>query len=210
MSDILRQVEEDIRKERYSKFWNEYRFYIILVFIILIVSGVGYQTYTSLDKMKNEEIVEIYLEATNDESLKYSKEIFEKIQNSDNKYLSGLAELRIANIIVDKGNYDNKTQTLEKIIANKSYDPIINDLALYFLLMIKLEDPDENSFMKHLNEEKLEISEFKYLFKELIAIRKLLSGDLSNSQKGFQNLVDNPDTPITIKNRALKFINLVN
>ena len=210
MSDILRQVEEDLRKERYSKFWNEYRFYIILVFIILIVSGVGYQTYTSLDKMKNEEIVEIYLEATNDESLKYSKEIFEKIQNSDNKYLSGLAELRIANIIVDKGNYDNKTQILEKIIANKSYDPIINDLALYFLLMIKLEDPDENGFMKYLNEEKLEISEFKYLFKELIAIRKLLSGDLSNSQKGFQNLVDNPDTPLTIKNRALKFINLVN
>ena len=61
MSDILRQVDEDLRKDRLLKIWSLYKIYIVGSIFILLISLSGYQYYLSINQSKNEAIVEQYI-----------------------------------------------------------------------------------------------------------------------------------------------------
>ena len=63
MSDILRQVDEDLRKEKLSNLFKKYGLYVILTLVIIIGSVIGYQVIVSIDKSKNEKLIETYIKA---------------------------------------------------------------------------------------------------------------------------------------------------
>ena len=58
MSDILRQVDEDLRKEKLSNLFKRYGLYVILTLVIIIGSIIGYQVMVSIDKSNNEKLIE--------------------------------------------------------------------------------------------------------------------------------------------------------
>ena len=65
MSDILRQVDEDLRKERLTSLWNRFKIYIISITLLLIISVSVYQ-YLEISKY-NEKVstIENYYKASN-------------------------------------------------------------------------------------------------------------------------------------------------
>ena len=208
MSDILRQVDEDLRKERLSNLWKKYGLYLVAFIIVIVLTVVGYQLKASIDKSKNENLLEIYIESANSESFNQQLLMLETITNSKNIHLSGLADLKIANLFIENKNIEKGLIKLEEIAANQNYDIIINDLATYLLLMIKIDELSEGRFMEQINTVNVQNSKFKYLFMELISIKKLLIGKNKESTKGFQELIDLIDTPADIKTRAIKFIEI--
>ena len=52
MSDILRQVDEDLRKEKLSNIWKRYGIYAIFLIVIIIVIVIGFQLKVSLINQK--------------------------------------------------------------------------------------------------------------------------------------------------------------
>tara|TARA_A100001035_G_C27731080_1_gene476778 strand:+ start:50 stop:682 length:633 start_codon:yes stop_codon:yes gene_type:complete len=210
MSDILRQVDEDLRKERLSNLWKKYGIYAITFVVLIFVVVAGYQIISSSDKAKNEKLLEIYLEAKNSKIVDDKISLFEELLESKNEYLSGMAELRISSLNIEKGNIDEGLLGLENIKNNKNYDPIIKDLALYLFLIFQIDILSEEKFMNHINKEMIKESKYNYLFKELISIKKLLLGKSLESKNGFKELLNLADTPSHIKVRAKKFIEIAN
>ena len=49
MSDILRQVDEDLRKEKLTSLWNRFKIHIISVLFLIIISVSVYQ-YLEISK----------------------------------------------------------------------------------------------------------------------------------------------------------------
>ncbi len=209
MSDILRQVDEDLRKEKLSNLWSRYGLYLVSAVIIIILAVVGYQLKNYSDKKYNEELVEEYLNAANAQNIHDKLSLYENLLGSKNEYLSGMAELRIASLELEKGNLEQSLFILEKIINNKDYEPIIRDLATYLLLISNINELGKDEFMNHLDEEKVQESNFRFLFKELISIKNLLLGNKEESKKGFKELIEIFDTPTEIKIRANKFIEII-
>ena len=136
MSDILRQVDEDLRKERIIQLLKSYGIYIIVAIVVIIVTIISYQLVISKNKSENERLVEIYIQAESIENSNQKLEKFSELINAQNEYLSGLAELKVANFYINNGNIEKALESLDNIIDNQKYDPIINDLSLYFMLMI--------------------------------------------------------------------------
>ena len=209
MSDILRQVDEDLRKERIIQLLKSYGIYIIVTIVVIIVSIISYQLVISKNKSENERLVEIYIQAESIKNSNQKLEKFSELINAQNEYLSGLAELKVANFYINNDNIEKALESLDNIIDNQKYDPIINDLSLYFMLMIKLEKISYEEFSSYIDDEMIEISKFKYLFKELIAIKNFLNGNADDARKRFQNLISDPDIPLEINTRAIKFIELI-
>ena len=210
MSDILRQVDDDLRKDKLHNLWNKYGLYAISSLLIIVVIIIVYQVKNYTDKINNETLLEIYINASNEENTFLQISQFEELKNSNNTYLSGMAEFKIANLQIEKGNIQQGLTDLQEIIKNERYDPIINDLATYLLLVKKINDFTEDELMTFIDDDMLKESRFKFLFKELISIKKILHGKNDEGKKGFQELVDNPDTPIEIRIRATKFIEIAN
>ena len=208
MSDIIRQIDEDLRREKLSKLWNKYGLYAVSTIIVIVFTVIGYQLNVSISKSKNEILVETFIKATNDNNFIEQIPLYEEIISSNNEYLSGLAALRTSNLQVQNGNIEEGYSTLEKIAENIEYDIIIRDLATYLLFMAKMEDPDDLASNLNLTNERIESSPFKYSFLEIIAVRKLILGDYAEAKKDFEDLISNLDLPIEIRNRAIKFIEL--
>ena len=51
MSDILRQVDEELRQDRLINLWKRYRVYLIGGLILLIGSVLGYQINKSVNQL---------------------------------------------------------------------------------------------------------------------------------------------------------------
>jgi len=52
MSDIFREVDEDLRKERYSVLWSKYGWFVIALAILIVVGTAGYRGYQYLSAQK--------------------------------------------------------------------------------------------------------------------------------------------------------------
>ncbi len=209
MSDILRQVDEDIRKERISTLWKKYGLYLILVVVLIITAVLGFQINKSINISNNEKIVESYLSATTNKNFSEAKSKVEKLISLDNKYISSLSELKISNLLIEEGNEAEGVLILERIIQNNSYDQLIKDTATYFLLMLKIDELTEDQIKIYLTDEKIENSNFKYLFKELLGIKSLLLNDKTNAIQRLSHIVESLEAPLDIKIRANKFLELI-
>ena len=208
MSDILRQVDEDLRKDRLLKLWTSYKIYIVGSILITLISLSGYQYYLSSTQSKNEAIVEQYINSINLIDANASIQQLLELNEVDNSFIKGLAQLKRAELYFVTENNDQAIELLESISTDESLNLIIRDLALYKYLMIQLDDLDKDLYFEIIDSQNLKVSKFKYLFRELKALKYLIEGDRINSLEIFESIISDENSPIDLKTRSEKFINI--
>jgi len=209
MSDILRQVDEELRQDRLLNLWRRYRVYLIGGLILLIGSVLGYQINKSVNHSFYEDEVEKYIGSSDLVDFNQTIENLGKIENSNQLLISDIAQIKIAAILMENGKIqESKTKLLEIINEGKA-DAILTDLAIYFYLMSSLNDMSIDEINKYLTMNKLENSSFKYVFKETIAIKNLLTGNKKLSKEKFDELINDKNTPRDIVIRATKFLDTI-
>ena len=206
MSDILRQVDEELRQDRLLNLWRRYRVYLISGLIILIGSVLGYQISKSVNQSFYEEEVEKYIGSSDLVDSNQMIENLGEIENSNQLLISGIAQIKIATLLMENGKIQESKAKLLEIINEDKTDDIITDLAIYFYLMSNLNDMAMDEINIYIDTDKLENSSFKFLFKETIAIKNLLSGKIQISKEKFDELINDANTPRDIVIRATKFL----
>jgi len=208
MSDILRQVDEDLRKERLTSLWNRFKIYIISITLLLIISVSVYQ-YLEISKY-NEKVstIENYYKASNNGSI---DEILGKLEiiKTTNEFSQNLIDLKMADIHLVKGNTDLGLEKLEQIFKSKNKS-IFGDLALYKYLMLKIDEVtlnEVNNLIKNFNSKE---NNFNYLFSELVGIKNIIDGQYSEGKIIFESLLNDANVSNEIKIRAEKYINIIN
>ena len=209
MSDILRQVDEELRQDRLINFWRRYRVYLIVGLILLIGSVLGYQINKSVNQSFYEDEVEKYISSSDLVDFNQTIENLSKIESSNQLLISDIAQIKIAAILMENGKIQESKNTLLEIINEGKTDTILTDLAIYFYLMSSLNDMPIDEINKYLTNNKLENSSFKYLFKETIAIKNLLVGNIELSKEKFDELINDINTPRDIVIRSTKFLDTI-
>ena len=208
MSDILRQVDEDLRKERFKSLWNRFKMYIISITLLLIISVSVYQ-YLEISKY-NEKVstIENYYKATNNVSVDVMLGKLEKIKTS-NEFSQNLIDLKMADIHLVKGDIELGLEKLEQIFKSKNKS-ILGDLALYKYLMLKIDEvtlDEVNNLIENFNSKE---NKFNHLFSELLGIKNIIDGQYSEGKIIFESLLNDVSVSSEIKIRAEKYINIIN
>ena len=208
MSDILRQIDADLRKDRLLKIWKTYWVYIVGIIVGLLVILTSYQLYLSSTQSKNEKIVEQYINAVNSGDASNTIDLLSELDDSSNSYIKGFAKLKKAELYMILDDEESAVPILESIFNDSSLDEIIRDLALYKYLMFQIDIVADEKFNELINARDLQKSRFKFLFKELQALKVLISGDKMKSSSLFQGILDDLEFPTDIKTRAEKFLKI--
>ena len=208
MSDILRQVDEDLRKERLTSLWNRFKIYIISITLLLIISVSVYQ-YLEISEY-NEKIstIESYYKASNNGSIDEMLGMLETIKAS-NEFSQNLIDLKMADIHFVKGDIDLGLEKLEQIFKSKNKS-ILGDLALYKYLMLKIDEvtlDEVNNLIENFNSKE---NNFNYLFSELVGIKNIIDGQYLEGKIIFESLLSDARVSNEIKIRAEKYINIIN
>ncbi|MBD1141921.1 hypothetical protein IDH31_02060 [Pelagibacterales bacterium SAG-MED32] len=209
MSDILRQVDEELRQDRLLKIWRRYRVYLIGGLLLIIGSVLGYQVNKSVNQSFYEDEVEKYISTSDLVDFEQTIENLGKIENSNQLLISGISKIKIATVLMENGRTQESKSKLLEIINDGRVDILVTDLAIYFYLMSNLNELPIDEMNTYLTNNKLENSSFKYLFKETLAIKYLLAGNINLSQEKFNQLINDQNTPRDIVIRATKFLDTI-
>ena len=209
MSDILMQVDEDLRKDRLLKIWKSYGIYIVgsILGLLLILSG--YQYYLFSSKSKNEKFVEQYINALNEKDKVNAINLLDELDGSDNSYIKGLAKLKKVDLYASLDEHESALNILQEVFNDSSLDSIIRDLALYKYLMIQINVIDDEEFIQIIDDSNVDEGNFRYLFNELKALKALIIQDKEKGLELFQNILNDPDAPQDIKDRSKKFLTIL-
>ena len=208
MSDILRQVDEDLRKERLKSLWNRFKIYIISTTLLLIISVSVYQYLEISEYNEKVSTIESYYKASNNGSIDQMLGKLEIIKTS-NEFSQNLVDLKMADILIVKGDIERGSEKLEQIFKSKNQS-ILGDLALYKYLMLKIDEitlNEVNSLIENFNSRE---NSFNYLFQELVGIKNLIDGQYSQGKIIFESLLSDTNVSNEIKIRAEKYINIIN
>ena len=206
MANIFREVDEDIRKERYINLFRKYGVYVIAIIVIIVGTLAGIQFYSGHQVNKNEMLFAEYINIIENNS----DDTLEKLSdsgNTSNLFLNGMYLLKRSDLLVASGQIDQATLLLSEAIENNALNKIHNDVAIYKLLMINIETLSIEEIKSYQNKLISEVDAF-YLTEELIAIKFLIEGQKEDAIKKFSELSTNNSVPIEIKNRSAVFIKI--
>jgi|AACY02.1.fsa_nt_gi hypothetical protein len=206
MANIFREVDEDIRKERYINLFRKYGVYVIAIIVIIVGTLAGIQFYSGYQVNKNEMLFAEYINIIENNS----DDTLEKLSdsgNTSNLFLNGMYLLKRSDLLVASGQIDQATLLLSEAIENNALNKIHNDVAIYKLLMINIETLSIEEIKSYQNKLISEVDAF-YLTEELIAIKFLIEGQKEDAIKKFSELSTNNSVPIEIKNRSAVFIKI--
>lgn len=206
MANIFREVDEDIRKERYINLFRKYGVYVIAIIVIIVGTLAGIQFYSGYQVNKNEMLFAEYINIIENNS----DDTLEKLSDSgetSNIFLNGMYLLKRSDLLVASGQVDQATLLLSEAIENNALNKIHNDVAIYKLLMINIETLSIEEIKSYQNKLISEVDAF-YLTEELIAIKFLIEGQKEDAIKKFSELSTNNSVPIEIKNRSAVFIKI--
>ncbi len=208
MANIFREVDEDIRKERYINLFRKYGVYGIGIIIIIVGTLAGIQYYSSYQINKNEILFEEYINIIENNS----EDAFDQLSDTSdtsNSFLNGMKVLKKSDLLIAMDQIDEATFLLNEAIENKSLNKIHHDVAIYKLLMINIETFSLEEIKSYQNKLITEVDAF-YLTEELIAIKFLIEGKKEEAIKKFTELSVENNVPIEIKNRSVVFIKIAN
>ena len=208
MANIFREVDEDIRKERYINLFRKYGVYVIAIIVIIVGTLAGIQFYSGYQVNKNEMLFAEYINIIENNS----DDTLEKLSDSgetSNIFLNGMYLLKRSDLLVASGQIDQATLLLSEAIENNALNKIHNDVAIYKLLMINIETLSIEEIKSYQNKLISEVDAF-YLTEELIAIKFLIEDQKEDAIKKFSELSTNNSVPVEIKNRSAVFIKIAN
>ncbi len=206
MSDILRQVDEELRQDRLITLWKKYRIYIVGMLILIIGGVFGYQINKSVNQSYYEKTVEKYIAIAGIKNLNESIKNLSEIEGDNQLFISSIAKIKAANLLMENGNTEESMNKLKEIINDDNSDKLVADIATYFYLMSNLNEINKDEINIYITSERENNSSLKYLFKEAIAIKNLLSGNIDLSKEYFNDLSNDTNAPREIAIRASKFL----
>ncbi len=208
MSNILRQVDEDLRKDKLTSLWNRFKTYIILTILLLVISVLFFQYLKISEYNEKVSTIENYYKSLNDESIDEMLDNLEEI-NISNEFSKNLIYLKMADLHIVNGDIDLGLEKLAGIFKSKNKS-IFGDLALYKYVMLKIDEitlSEVNNLIENFNSKE---NNFNNLFLELIGIKNIIDGQYSEGKIIFESLINDESVSNEIKIRAEKYINIIN
>ena len=189
--EIISEIEEDLQKERFKKYWKNYGKYISLLIVFIIVSVGGWQIYEFIEKRRNIEASNIFLnilDVSKEDTEKAIEEI-DKIKNLPNGY-ELLIKFQKANLFIKNNQITDAVLLFNQIHQDKSIDKNYRDIAV--LLSIMHQYKQENSIVK-LDNIISTNEHFAMLAKELKAYILYDDGKIKGAQNILEEILNSPN-----------------
>jgi hypothetical protein len=203
VSDIFREVEEDVRRERFEKLWKQYGDYAIAAFAVLIIAIAGWQFWKYYHGQQIVRASNAYATATQTASggdpATAAGEFGTLAKDAPGGY-AVLARLQQANSLMSAGDTINAVAIYKEIEGGK--DPSLAAVARLrhaWAVVDSASVAQVTTILAPLNDP---ASEWKYAAREALAYSEYHNGDAAAAVSLFNGLAANTNAPQNLRQRA--------
>ena len=203
MSDIFREVEEDVRKERLEKLWKAYGDYAIALMAVIILSVAGYELWLRYEDAQRARASSAFVAAQHVTNPVQAASAFETLSRTAPGGYGELAKLGEANVLPATGRV-NDAIALYKDVAGSDVGPLgaTARLRAAWLEADNASYADLATLLAPIN---TPTSPWRQMAREVLAYSDYKAGKNMVAGAAFAALANDPESPDALKNRARAF-----
>jgi hypothetical protein len=204
VSDIFREIDEELRRDNLLKLWKQYGKYVIAaVVVVLVVAGgiAAWRDHLAAERRAQSVRYSGALALVRDGKDADAAKAFTGIANDGGGY-GVLATFDQAELLAKSGDRKGAVAIFDRIAGSSSYDPEIRDMALLMSVMQSLPEGDPQALIKRLEPLTTPGNAFHATALELTAAARLKSGDKAGALQLYRNLADDLGAPQGLRARA--------
>ncbi len=205
MSDIFREVDDDIRRERFKKLWDRFGIYVIALAVAIVVVTAGYRIYVYLEEKRAEEAGDKFtaaLQLAADGKHAEAVDALSAIVADGSGGYPVLARFRMATEKVATGDKAGAVTELDSVSNDGSAQPLIRDMARLRAALILVETSNLADVEARIGNLAATGNPWRNTARELLGLAAWRAGDLAAARKYFQQISDDQEKPRDIAQRA--------
>ena len=203
--DLLRQVEDELRRERLEKIWKQYGTYIIIA-AALIVAGVAGFKYWEGRKIAEAQAsgtrYEDALQLLNEKKDGSAEKEFEKLAGDGTGGYRALAQLQVAGLLAKEGKKAEALAAYDALAASSNGDVVLREFARLQAAGLRIGDSDFTDIENQLTPLMADTSAWRYSARELLGLAAFKAGKTSEARSILTPLLVDQQTPQSVSERA--------
>lgn len=204
MSDIIREVDEELRRERFEKLWQHYGGYIVGAALLIVLAVAGWRAwdwYETRAAAKSGARFEAALQLLNEGKRFEAEAAFNAIAKEGTAGYRLLARFRAA---AEAAKTDSAAGVIayEALAADSSVDPALRELAKLHTGLILVDTAPASEIAARLEPLTAPQAPFRHSAREVLGLAHYRAGDRAKAQKIFTEIAADPETPAAMRKRA--------
>jgi len=213
--EFLKEVQNDIRKEKLLQLWKQYGKQVtgVVVGIIILVSGYNFWSY--YEKNKRTQMAEKLIAAQDfigQGETEKAQTILSSLAIESHSAYQPLALFQKAGLLLQLGQKPEEIlQTYQQLSANTKIDPLWRSLATLLGVMVSIDQPNAkvDDLLAQLAPITTDQNPWRYLANEMKGVLLHRKGDNTQAAEIFAKLVQDNQTPSGISMRARLMVQIV-
>ena len=212
MSDIFREVDEEIRKERYASLWKKYGPYVIGAAVALVLGVAGYQGWQQWQRSQAIEASNAYADAVAQAEAGNVEPALQQFGEMSEPGASGyglLAAFREAELRAQQGDVEAAVGIWNRIAGSSGTPQPFGDLATIFAVQHRIDDGDPAALAQRLQPLAEGNGAFRWTAVELQAFLAREQGDSERAVELYRQIADASNVPPAQRQRATQMLALL-
>lgn len=215
MGDLFREIDEELRQERFEKLWQSYGKYAIGIGVVLVLAVVGWKSWDhysvsqrQAQSMQFSTASRLLAEGKKTEAAA----LFASLAEGASGGYKTLARFHQAALRADSGDKAGALSIYDTLAKDTSLDATMRQAADVFAVMLGLDDAaaDLGELAGRLEPLMADGSAWRHAARELAGLVALRQNDSKLAREQFQKIADDPAAPQGMRARAVQILAVVN
>ncbi len=205
MSDLLREVQEDIRRDQLKNLWDRFGLYVIGLVLAILVCTAGYLGWKAWSQAQAEKVSARYNQLIADIKSKDDKEgsatLGDFAANASGGY-AVLARFEEAASLIKAGDRQGAIAAYHAIVAAGDAPDVLKGLAHVKAAMIEVDTASYEDVQKELQGQTDTSKPWNNVARELLGLSAYKAGKYGEADSNFQAIIDDPAASAGLRDRA--------
>ena len=203
--DLLRQVEEELRRERLEKIWKQYGTYIFIAAALIVAGVAGYKFWESrqlAEAQASGAAYESALVLLNEKKDGSAEKEFEKLTTDGIGGYRALAQLQLAGLQAKQGKKTEALATYDALAASSNGDTVLREFARLQAAGLRIGTVDFTEIENRLTPLMGDTSPWRFSARELLGLAAFKAGKTTEARSILTPLFIDQQAPQSIVERA--------
>jgi hypothetical protein len=202
---FLREIEEELRRERYEKIWKQYGTYFLIAGVLIVFGVLGYKYMESSriaaaqsSGQRYEDALTLAAEGKEGSATKE----FETLAAEGTGGYRALARLQLAGALLKDGKKSEALAAYEALANDGGADELLRSYAALQVAALRLGEADFTEMQNRLNPLMGDESPWRYSARELMGLAAFKAGKSDEARTLLTPLLVDQKTPQSINERV--------
>jgi hypothetical protein len=206
--ELFREVDEEIRQDRYQKIWKRYGTLVVIAVVAIIGATVAFVLWRDAQESAREADSTRFLAAVAQEQAARDTAVagLRDIARDGTPGYRFLASLREASLLADAGNTAEAVAVFDAIAADADLNETYRDMARVLAVSRGLELLAPAEIEQRLAPLNTPDHPFRITAREFLALAAIRAGDDNRARELLQENIDDTQSPPASRDRAIELL----